>query len=231
MTLSVGIAFIAGVLSFFSPCVFALVPGFIAYLAGINIGELRTKQRFNKVIFLNTLFYVLGFVTVFTLLGLALNSALAVASIGVKHWLTRIGGLVIIFFGLVLLGLIKIPWFDVEHKFKINRKAGYLTSFLFGMAFALGWTPCIGAVLGGIFTLAVSQPGSAVALLVAYSIGLALPFLLVGIFYSSAARFIKFNSKYTRIISIILGVLLILVGLLLFFNRLSYFGVVPFFSI
>ena len=105
MSVNVGIAFLAGILSFFSPCVFALVPAFIAYLTGINIGELKTKERFNKAIFLNTLFYVLGFVLVFTALGILLNSALAAASIPVKHWLTRIGGLIIVFFGLYLWGV------------------------------------------------------------------------------------------------------------------------------
>jgi cytochrome c-type biogenesis protein len=230
MALTYGIAFLAGVLSFFTPCVFALVPAFLAYLAGINLNELRSKNGFNRVIFLNTLCYVLGFTLVFTIVGLLLNSAIGIVGIQARHWFTRIGGIIIILFGVYMLGLLPIPWLERERKLSVNRKASYFTSFLFGMTFALGWTPCVGAVLGGIFTLAVSQPGSALPLLLVYSLGLSLPFLLVGTFYSTAARFIKLSARYTRIVSIILGVLLIIVGLLLFFNRLTVFGVVPFFT-
>jgi len=228
MTLGIGIAFIAGVLSFFTPCVFTLVPAFLAYLAGINLKNLNGKG-FNKTIFLNTLFYVLGFTLVFTVLGLLLSSIVGTFGIMLRRWLARIGGIIIIFFGLYMLGLIKVPWLERDHKLTVQRKAGYTTSFLFGMAFAVGWTPCVGAVLGGIFTLAATNAGSALTPLLAYSVGLALPFLLLGAFYSTLAKYVRLSAKYTRIVSIILGVLLIVVGVLLFFNRLSYFGATPLF--
>ncbi len=230
VAITVVAAFLAGVLSFFTPCVFALVPAFLAYLAGINLSVLKQNTGFNRVIFLNTVFYVIGFTLVFTTLGILINTLLAGISIEVRHWLTRIGGIIIILFGLYMIGLIRIPWLDTEHKVHVTRKGGYWTSLLFGMTFAIGWTPCIGPVLGGIFTLSAAQPSSAFGLLLAYSIGLSIPFLLVGAFYSTAARYIKLSAKYTRIVSIILGVVLIIIGILLFFNMLSLFGITPVFG-
>jgi cytochrome c-type biogenesis protein len=228
--LSLGIAFLAGLLSFFSPCVFALVPAFLAYLAGVNLHALKEHTGFNRVIFLNTLFYVLGFTVVFTAIGLLLNTALVHISLSVREWIGRIGAVFIILFGLLLIGLFNVSWLQREHKLQVTRKASYFTSFLFGMSFAVGWTPCVGAVLGGIFTLAASQPGSSLALLLLYSLGLSVPFLLVGTFYSAAARFIRLSAKYTRAVSIVLGVLLVIVGVLLFFNKLGFFGGVPWFA-
>jgi cytochrome c-type biogenesis protein len=229
MALTVGIAFIAGILSFFTPCVFTLVPAFLAYLAGINIKQLG-GTGFNKTIFLNTLFYVLGFTIVFTALGIALNTATAVLSIQLRAWLTKAGALVIILFGLYMLGLVRVQWLEQDRKFTFKRKAGYLTSFLFGVTFAVGWTPCFGAVLGGIFTLAATQTGDATILLLAYSLGLALPFLVLGTFYSSLAKYVKLSARYTRVVGTVLGVLLVLVGLLLFFNRLVLFSAPPLFT-
>lgn len=229
MALTLPFVFLAGILSFFSPCVVPLVPGFLAYLAGVNRGELDGRG-FNRTIFLNTVFYVLGFTLVFTALGLLLNSALAVATIGVRVWITRVGAIVIILFGLFLTGLLRIPWLETEHTMRIDRKASYLTSFLFGVTFAVGWTPCVGAVLGGIFALAATGVTNALLLMLTYSVGLALPFLLVGVFYSAAARFIKLSAKYTRAVSLVLGVLLIILGVLILFNRLTIFGGIPWFS-
>jgi cytochrome c-type biogenesis protein len=234
MSLSIGVAFLAGLLSFFAPCVFALVPAFIAYLAGINISELSHKEgkrsTFNRTVFLNTLAYVVGFVTVFTVIGLLLHSTASLMGHGSRLWLTRVGGLIIIIFGLSMLGLFRIPWLDREYRFQVRRKASYTTSFLFGTAFAVGWTPCIGAVLGSILTLAVAQPGAATGLLLAYSLGLALPFLLIGVFSSAAVQFVSISRKYTQAVSAVLGLLLIIIGLLLFFDKLSLFGSIALFE-
>jgi cytochrome c-type biogenesis protein len=224
MAVSIGIAFVAGVLSFFSPCILPLVPGFLAYLAGLDFTGLRAQKGFNTPLFLNTLCYVAGFTLVFSLAGVLLTVVFGSVSGDVRNWLAHVGGVIIILFGLSMLGVLKIPFLDREHKPQVRRKAGYFTSFLFGTAFAVGWTPCFGAVLGGILTLAASTPADAFILLLAYSAGLSLPFLLAGTFYSSVSRFIKVSSRYSRIVSIVLGVLLIIVGLLLFFNQLSMFG-------
>lgn len=222
--ISLSVAFLAGVLSFFSPCILPLVPGFLAYLAGLNLTSLKEQRGFNTQLFLNTLFYVAGFTLVFTVIGVLLSSLFGGASGAVREWLGRIGGILIILFGLSLLGVLRIPFLDREHKPAVRRKAGYFTSFLFGMAFAVGWTPCFGAILGGILTLAASTPASAFTLLLAYSLGLSLPFLITGTFYSAVSRFLHFSSRYSKYVSMVLGVLLIIVGLLLFFNQLSMFG-------
>lgn len=224
MVISTGLAFLAGVLSFFSPCVLPLLPGFLAYLAGLDSQQLQEKKGFNKLLFLNTLCYVVGFTVVFTVLGFVLTTTLQHISIAARTWLSRLGGIIIITFGLFLIGILKIPYLDRAHAPNIRRRAGYFTSFLFGVAFAIGWTPCVGAVLGGIFTLSASQPQIAFLLMFAYALGLAIPFLIVGTLYSTVSPYLKSTYKYTRWVSIILGVLLIIVGLLLLFHRLSFFG-------
>ena len=174
-------AFIAGLVSFLAPCVLPLIPGFLSYLAGVSIKDAKDNR---KEIFLNSVFFVLGFSTVFAALGVLLNTLLEQIAYDVQTWLSRIGGVLIIFFGLYLVGLIKIGWLEKEHKPNVKKRfsSAYLTSFVFGAAFAAGWTPCVGAVLGGILALAATQPGSAFSLLMAYALGLGLPFLIVGLF-------------------------------------------------
>ena len=122
-------------------------------------------------IFINSVFFVLGFSIIFSLVGVLLQSVLSSISYTVQKWLGYVGGTIIIFFGLYLLGLIKIPFLEKEHKLKVKRrfKYSYLTSFVFGSAFAVGWTPCVGAILGAILTLAVTNPASAFPLMISYS--------------------------------------------------------------
>jgi len=174
-------------------------------------------------IFINSIFYVLGFSLVFSLVGVLLQSVLSNVAVEVQKWLGRIGGTIIILFGLYLLRLIKIPWMQREHKLKVKRKfkSQYLTSFVFGAAFAVGWTPCVGAVLGAVLTLAVIQPGSAFFLMLAYSLGLGIPFLLVGLFTNQAQGFIQRAGKWLRYANYIFGVVLIALGILVFTNQLS----------
>src|SRR3989344_6839853 len=158
MEVSITVAFIAGLVSFLSPCVLPIIPGFLAYLAGSGTqGQINRKE-----VFLNSFFFVLGFSVVFAALGVLLNTLLERFAYDVQEWLARIGGLIIIFFGLYLTKLIKIPWLDRDHKMavKIKLKSRYLTSFLFGFAFAAGWTPCVGAALGAILALAATNPGT-----------------------------------------------------------------------
>jgi cytochrome c-type biogenesis protein len=226
-TYSIVWALAAGLASFLSPCVFVLIPAFLAYLGGVDYSEATHTRGFNARIFLNTLAYVLGFTSVFTLLGVILNTALRGIGYMAQVWLARVGGTLIIIFGLFLIGVLKIPWLEAEHRVHVKRKAGYVTSFLFGMTFAVGWTPCVGAVLGSIFTLAATHPGSATTLLFTYSVGLSLPFLFVGVFYAQAAQWIRATAKYTRIISLVFGILLIAVGILLLLGKLSLIASFP----
>src|SRR3989338_4274157 len=174
-SLTIFVAFFAGLVSFLAPCVLPIIPGFLAYLAGSSLADARTHRR---DIFLNSLFFVIGFSLVFAVLGVLLNTLLESFAYDVQIWLSRVGGAIIIFFGLYLTGLLKIPFLEKTHTFKVQKrfKSKYATSFLFGLAFAAGWTPCVGAALGAILGLAASQPGAAFGLLMAYALGLGLPF-------------------------------------------------------
>jgi len=214
------IAFLAGIVSFLSPCVLPIIPGFLAYLAGTSLNESHAKRL---PIFLNSLFFVLGFSSVFALLGVLLNTLLESVAYDAQTWLARIGGVIIIFFGLYLIGLIKPKFLQKEHKIHVKHqfKSRYITSFVFGAAFAVGWTPCVGAVLGGVLALAATQPGSAFALLLFYALGLGIPFLIVGAFAAQSATLIHKYSRYLQPINKIFGVVLILLGILIFTNNLS----------
>ena len=214
------ISFIAGLVSFLSPCVLPIIPGFLAYLAGAS---LKDAERKRWSIFLNSIFFVLGFSIVFASLGVLLNTVLIKIAYDVQIWLSRIGGGIIIFFGLYLTGLIQIPFLEQEHKFavRIKFKSQYLTSLLFGAAFAAGWTPCVGAVLGGILGLAALNPGSAFSLLFFYSLGLGIPFLLVGLFASRASEFIKRYAGWFHYLNATFGILLIALGILAFTQSLN----------
>lgn len=226
LELSLGIAFIAGIISFLSPCVLPIIPGFLAYLSGVSLEEGGTKQRLS--IFINSVFFVLGFSVVFAALGVLLNTILESVAYDAQTWLSRIGGAIIIFFGLYLTGLIKLSFLEREHKFRVTKKfnSRYLTSFVFGSAFAAGWTPCVGAALGAILGLAASNPGSAFSLLMSYSLGLGVPFLLVGLFASQASGLINKYAKQMRYVNIVFGFVLIMLGILIFtenLNRLANF--------
>lgn len=189
--------------------------------------RLKINQR---DIFLNSVFFVLGFAIVFSLVGVLLQGLLANVSVTIQTWLGYTGGAVIILFGFYLLRIIKIPFLEREHKFRVKRKFkyAYLTSFVFGAAFAIGWTPCVGAVLGAILTLAVTNPGSAFGLLLAYSLGLGIPFLIVGLFTEKAAVFISKTGKWLIYVNYFFGILLIALGILVFTNKLSRVANFPF---
>lgn len=217
---TLGIAFAAGVISFLAPCVLPIIPGFLSYLAGASVAEASAKR---KEIFFNSVFFVLGFSLVFAALGVILNTILESVAYDAQIWLSRIGGVIIIFFGLYLIGLVKIPFLEKEHKFHVTVKfhSRYLTSLLFGAAFAAGWTPCVGAALGAILGLAATQPGRAFYLLLAYALGLGLPFLVVGLFAAQASVWLKKFIRYVRAINILFGIILIALGILIFTGNLS----------
>ena len=180
------------------------------------------KKRDWKV-FISSIFFVLGFSIVFSLVGVLLQSILADVSYEVQKWLGRIGGIIIMLFGLYLLGLIKPKFLEKERKLQIRRKfkSMYMTSFLFGAAFAVGWTPCVGAVLGAVLTLAVTEPASAFFLMFAYSLGLGIPFLLVGLFTNQAQRLISRSLGWLKYLNYLFGAILIALGIFVFTNQLS----------
>lgn len=226
---SVTIAFVAGVVSFLSPCVLPIIPGFLAYLSGASLEDAEGNSRWK--IFINSIFFVLGFSVIFALLGVLLNTVLEAVAYDAQIWLARIGGAIVVFFGLYLTGVIKLKFLERDHKIRITKKfnSRYLTSFLFGSAFAAGWTPCVGAALGAILGLAASQPGSALYLLFAYAVGLGIPFLIIGLFASSASNFINKYAHVMKYVNVAFGVILVALGVLVFtqqLNLLSNFEIV-----
>ncbi|MBI3026770.1 sulfite exporter TauE/SafE family protein [Candidatus Woesearchaeota archaeon] len=216
---SIVVAFIAGIVSFVSPCVLPLIPGFLAYLSGTSTGQQGARLK----VFLNSVAFVLGFSVIFALLGVLLNTILERVSYNVQTWLSRIGGIIIILFALYILGLIKISFLEREHKLAVKKKFSitYVTSFVFGAAFAVGWTPCVSAILGSIFALAVTNPGSAFILLMSYALGLGIPFLIVGLFTTQATNLINKSATVLKYFNIIVGILLLILGILVFTNKLN----------
>ncbi len=217
--LSFAVAFAAGLISFLSPCVLPIVPGFLAYLAGGTGDTAPSRSR----IFLSSFFFVLGFSTVFALLGVLLNTVLSTVAYDAQIWLSRIGGIVIIFFGLYLTGLLRVRFLERAHKISVTRKfsSRELTAFVFGAAFAAGWTPCVGAALGAILGLAATAPGTAFGLLMTYALGLGVPFLLIGLFAGEANAFLTRFAGATGYITKIFGIILIALGVLIFTQKLS----------
>lgn len=212
------IAFLAGLVSFISPCVLPLVPAFMAYLSGTSMGGKGARVK----IFLNSVAYVLGFSVVFALLGLLLQTVLERVAYSVQLWLSRIGGIIIIIFALYILGLIKLSFLSREHTFSKKKfSITYVTSFVFGAAFAVGWTPCVSAILGTVLALAITQPGLGFTLLLAYALGLGVPFLLVGLFTQQAMRLIRRFGTFLKYFNLVVGILLLILGVLVFTNNLN----------
>lgn len=183
------------------------------------------------VIFLNSVAFVLGFTLVFSVVGVLLQTLLSNVAFDAVNILRTVGGLIIIIFGLLLILSLKysIPFLASEHKLKVRRFSNsYISSFVFGVAFAIGWTPCVGAILGSIYTLAAVSPGLGFLLLLAYSLGIGVPFLIVGAFTSRVSGFIGRSQNILRYFNIIGGLLLIIIGALVLFN---YIGILASFFV
>jgi len=227
------IALFAGLGSFLAPCILPMIPAFLAYISGTTLSEMKTNQttnvQINKInIILNTIFFVLGFSIVFSILGVLINSVLSNKITEFTESLNFVAGIIIISFGLFLLFSTKINSLNIEKKIIIkNFKASYPMSFIFGLAFAIGWTPCVGPILGTILTLAVTTPSMSFSLLLAYSLGLGIPFILIGIFFSRSTRIIRSMSKHLKYYNIVLGGLIIILGVLVFTNQLAYIANFP----
>jgi cytochrome c-type biogenesis protein len=257
--INVIVSALAGAGSFFSPCILPILPAFISYLSGTTLHEVQNSNNNNNTIttttsggstaaaaaaakqsltvkrstrlniFLNTVYFVLGFSLVFAVLGVILNSVLVTVGIGFQSALQSIGGIVIILFGAYLILSTKLRRLNFEKKMtKLPRfKTSYITSFVFGAAFAAGWTPCVGPILGSTFTLAATAPGAAYNSLLAYSLGLGVPFLITGAFFSQATGLIRRMVKYLKYFNPIMGAVLIILGILVFTNQLALLGNFP----
>src|SRR5574337_835116 len=232
--LTVGIAAIAGLGSFLAPCILPMIPAFLAYISGTTLTELQKNNgtvnlvasRLN--IILNTLFFVAGFTIVFSILGVVLNSILAASAEPLLASFNHVGGIIIIGFGIFMLLSSKISKLNFEKKILPNRtKSSYPLSFVFGLAFATCWTPCIGPILGSVLTLAAATPSHAFVLLLSYSLGLGIPFILMGVFFSRFTRIIKSMSKHLKYYSVAMGSMIVVLGVLVFTNQLAAIASFP----
>ncbi|MBI2450783.1 MAG: sulfite exporter TauE/SafE family protein [Parcubacteria group bacterium] len=221
-------AFFAGLLTFLAPCTLPLAPGYLAFISGVSLAEKDLEQikKSRRRIFLNGVFFILGFSLVFISLG-SLFGVLGRFFIFYRPWIGRIGGIFVILFGLSLLNIFKIPFLKkgVIFQPKIFSKNSFLTSFIFGAAFSSGWTPCVGPILGAILVLATTSATAlkGALLLAIFSAGLAVPFILLSLLVSSSFKFIPKISKYLNIFSTIGGFFLIFLGVLLLTDNMAWF--------
>ena len=227
------IAFSAGLASFIAPCILPMIPAFLAYISGTTLTEINNDQKtnfkINKInIIANTIFFVLGFSIIFSTLGVLINSILSENINQLSNSLNWIAGIIIVIFGIFMIASTKINSLNKEKKFQIkNFKSSYPMSFVFGLAFAIAWTPCVGPILGTILTLAATTPSISFTLLLAYSIGLGIPFILIGIFFSKSTKIISSMTKHLKYYNIVLGGFIILLGILIFTNQLAYIANFP----
>jgi cytochrome c-type biogenesis protein len=222
--ISFPLAFLAGILSFLSPCVLPLVPSYVSFITGISFEDLREGTDRRKIHFLtvtNSLSFIAGFSTVFIALG-ASSSAVGKFFFNYQDWIRIVGGILVIFFGLFVSGVIRLDFLTRERKFHMTGKpAGYIGSFFVGMTFAAAWTPCIGPILGTILLYASSRGSAAYGfkLLAVYSLGLALPFFLSSLMFNTFLSYVVKIRKYMKVIMITSGALLIVFGVLLLTNN------------
>lgn len=219
-------AFSAGFLSFVSPCVLPLIPSYVSYITGISFEDLvegGEEKNFTKVTLYNSLAFILGFTIVFVSLG-ASSSYFGSLLRDYQELIMRVGGILVIVFGLFIMGVLKLDFINRDKKFHLQEKpAGYIGSVFVGIVFAAGWTPCIGPLLGSILSIATSE-GSVlfgVELLFVYSIGLGIPFLITSLALNTFLRHVPKVTKHMRVITTISGLILIAIGLLLVTDRFA----------
>lgn len=223
-------AFIAGILTFLAPCTLPLVPGYLGFISGTSLGDLddSTKAKQARLnIFLNGLSFVVGFSLVFVVLG-TLAGIVGTALVPYRIWLTRFGGVFVIVFGIlmIVLNIFHLPFLTKEKRFKVPpvfKKGNKFYSVLLGSAFGFGWTPCVGPILGSVLILA-STSSTALqggVLLFVFSLGLAIPFLMIALGIGSMSKRLPHISRYLTIVAICGGLFLILLGFLLLFDNMS----------
>ncbi len=216
------LAFLAGVLSFLSPCVLPLVPAYVSFITGLSIDELKTGPKMSKAI-ASTLSFILGFSTIFVALG-ASSSFLGGLFLQYQDYLRIGGGILTIVFGLFIAGFVNLNFLMRERRFHLSKgPTGYVGAYLIGMSFAAGWTPCIGPILGTILIYAGSQASAAygLKLLAVYSLGLAVPFFISTIAINFFFSYTRKLQKFMRVMMVISGVILIAFGVMLLTNKIG----------
>lgn len=218
-------AFLAGVISFISPCVLPLIPGYISFITGLSVEELEQRETKSWNILMPAVIFVLGFSLVFVGLG-ATASIIGAFLSTYRLLLNRIAGSLIIVFGLAVMGIFKIPWLSGSRQWRLSRPLGNFGVLLVGMAFAFAWTPCVGQVLTSILLLAstTTTVQSGMLLLFVYSLGLGVPFIITGLALNKMVGMFGWIKNNYRFISSVSGLLLITMGALLATNQFAYFG-------
>lgn len=223
-----GIAFGAGVISFFAPCVIPLLPAYVGYVTGVSLSDLKSQGRpiYFKKLLISSVFYILGFSIVFVILGTA-AAGVGIALRRYDFLVQRIGGLLILVFGLEFAGVLNIPFLARTRRLSLPswiNQVGYLRAFFIGTVFATAWTPCVGAVLGTILALAAVSATAVygATLLFVYSLGISVPFLIVSLTLAQAPKYLSFISQHQGVIAKIAGFVLVLLGFLLLTDTYKY---------
>src|SRR5918994_6294912 len=224
---NVFVAFAAGIFSFLSPCVLPLIPSYLSFISGVSLEDMRHDQTFKRLrarVVLNSVAFIAGFFLVFISLGVS-ASFLGSLFFGYRNSIRIVGGLFILLVGLYLIGLIRIPALERYLQFNLKDKpAGYLGSVLVGITFAVAWTPCVGPILGAILALAGTsgEVSRGTLLLTTYAAGLALPFFLSALAIDSFFQFSQSFRRYIQTIHVMGGVLLVVVGILLLTDYMTF---------
>jgi cytochrome c-type biogenesis protein len=221
-------AFGAGILSFISPCVLPIIPGYLSFISGLSFQELTSQSRGRVIrkVTVNTIFFILGFSLIFVLLGATASSLGDILKSNLNLF-NKIAGVLIVVFGLHIVGVYRIPFLNYEKRMHSQSKPfGILGAFAVGLAFAFGWSPCIGPILAGILLIAANQEtvSKGMILLGVYSLGLGVPFLITGIGFNYFLGFSSWLKRHFRTVEIISGGFLLVVGILIFFNSFSVLG-------
>ncbi len=219
------IAFLAGILSFLSPCVLPIVPGFISYIVGKSFADLQNSPGISKLkLFPNVLLFTLGFSFIFIIMGASIDF-LSDIFFDFKKQLNFISGILIITLGLYFIGIIKIPFLDFEHKLSLKGfQNNRFFPFLIGVAFAFGWSPCIGPILGSVLAVAIKDSVNGIILLSFYSMGLAVPFIILGLMMGKLIMMTSFLNRYIRYFQFITGIILLITGVLILNGSIQSLG-------
>jgi cytochrome c-type biogenesis protein len=220
-SISVPLVFFAGLLSFLSPCVLPLVPIYLSYLSGSSISDETSANRWH--VLSHALFFVVGFTLIFVILFGLPTTILGSALQQVRDWITRVGGVILVLFGLHTMGIITIPILNMTRRVDVGTgvKQGYARSALLGVTFAAGWTPCIGPLLGTAMTLAFAEPSRALIFIFTYALGLAIPFMVTAALLARATGWLKRLNQHKRVVEIVSGLLMAGVGILLITGTFS----------
>ncbi|MCM3390567.1 cytochrome c biogenesis protein CcdA (plasmid) [Ureibacillus chungkukjangi] len=216
--LNLFLAFGAGVLSFISPCSLPLYPAFLSYVTGMSFNELKEEKGvFTRKALVHTLLFLFGFSIIFMALGFS-TSLIGTIFIQYQDLLRQIGAIIIVIFGLVILGLLKFDFLQSEKRLQFKRRPkGYLGSVIIGMGFAAGWTPCTGPILAGVIALGISDPNKGMWYMLFYVLGFAIPFLVMSLFIGK----MKFLQKRSGLFMKLGGVIMVMMGVLLYFDMMT----------